>query len=914
MRLLSCCLRNLRLHRELSLRFDPQLTLIGGPNEAGKSTLVEALHKGLFLKANATGPGAEELRSRLHTGLPEVEIGFEASGRSWLLRKRFSGGSGTCQLSEAGGASLRGAEAEERLAQLLGVEGPIDGRRIGQLPERWAHLWVRQGEAGRNPLDGRGERYDLQRLVQQLQQRSSATALLSSLDQQVNGRISSELAGLFTATGRVKAGSPLAQAQDRCRLAAEALAAAEQRFGELENAMEQWHQLGERLQKLEQQERPALQAELRRRSEASAERLKLEAEQRLRQAELEPLLQQVQSLRQQHAQLQALLAQQAAQLQEQVTLQQHRNSSLEQQQQLQERIKQGQEQLELLQRQRLNLQQRQELAQLLLDQQQLEREAGQLTEHQQQFSRLQAEAANVKASLARLAPIGAEQVRQLRSAEQRLERAEARQQALATRLSLLASDQVVRLAGEPLAPGDERLLLEAVELEVGSGVRLQLSPGGGAASGAAGAEQDQASAELERLRASLQVAGSEAAEAIERQRRDGENALANLRQAAAAIPWSRLEQELAAIEPRRQQLSAALLALQPLQQELQAEAPLPLERSGLEQWLQQLRASGQSQQQAIGQAELALQKQRRQLEQLVEQGNQEQRRLEQLAGSLQTLSERRQLLEDSHGSANQQAARLAEQERLLAAAEAVAVASGERLKALAGTGEGGTGPLLEQQLAQLEAEREGLFVRRGQLEQLCASLGAADPSAELERCRAALEAAAAERLELERDAAGWKLLQELFDQMQRQLADRYSVPLNRAIASYLEVLAGNNQGSQLAFDPGKGFGNLQLNQGGQAYRFEELSGGMREQLAAALRLAMAEVLQPAYDGVLPLIFDDAFTNTDPERLQGLQAMLRRGAGQGSQIIVLSCQPQAYLKLTANLGSLVELPGPTAIRA
>lgn len=116
MRLLDLTLRRVRRHRELQLAFSPGLTPVGGAHESGKSTLVEALHKGLFLKATATGRGVEELRSRLHPGRPEVEIGFEAAGQRWTLRKRFAGSSGTCQLSHGGGLNLSGAAAAEQLA------------------------------------------------------------------------------------------------------------------------------------------------------------------------------------------------------------------------------------------------------------------------------------------------------------------------------------------------------------------------------------------------------------------------------------------------------------------------------------------------------------------------------------------------------------------------------------------------------------------------------------------------------------------------------------------------------------------------------------------------------------------------------------------------------------------------------
>ena len=78
MRLLNCQLQNVRLHGDLEVAFSPRLTLIGGPNESGKSTLVEALHRALFLKATATGSPVEALQSRLHLGRPVVQIGFEA--------------------------------------------------------------------------------------------------------------------------------------------------------------------------------------------------------------------------------------------------------------------------------------------------------------------------------------------------------------------------------------------------------------------------------------------------------------------------------------------------------------------------------------------------------------------------------------------------------------------------------------------------------------------------------------------------------------------------------------------------------------------------------------------------------------------------------------------------------------------
>jgi len=288
MRLIACRLRNIRQHQDLQMAFGRRLTLITGANETGKSTLVEALHKGLFLRATATGRGVEELRSRLHAGLPELEIQFETADASWRLRKRFAGSSGTCQLSNGQGVALSGAAAEEQLAALLGFEAPVEGRRIAQLPERWAHLWVRQGDAGLNPIGGNQESYDHNRLIEQLQQSGgSPDALESGLDRRVLDTLQTQLGELYTATGRIKAGGPLAEAVQRSAKAAEALSQAQQQLADLEAAMEQWQRISERLETIEGQQLPLLQREL-----------ALSQQIRLLEAQLEPLQLQAREQRQ----------------------------------------------------------------------------------------------------------------------------------------------------------------------------------------------------------------------------------------------------------------------------------------------------------------------------------------------------------------------------------------------------------------------------------------------------------------------------------------------------------------------------------------------------------------------------------------------------------------------------------------
>ena len=906
MRLLHASLRQVRLHQHLELRFDPHFTLLGGANEAGKSTVVEALHKVLFLRASATGRAVDELRSRLHSGLPEIAVGFEAAGARWELRKRFSGASGTCQLGSDGGVALQGAAAEEQLARLLGVEGPIEGRRHGQLPQRWGHLWVRQGESGSNLLAGPGEAYDLKSLVQQLQQRGAAAALESPLDRLVGEQLQARLDLQFTATGKVKAGSPLAEARQRCQEAQAALEQAQGHRAELESAMEQLQRIGARLQAIDSAERPRL-----RRASQLAGQL------RLRQAQIGPL-------QQQFAQLELALAEQQALQQQGLNLeaqqqawQQQLASQLEEQATHQAGCRAGELALLELDGQQRELAGRLELAQQLLDLASLEEEARQLNAHQQQFEQLQRDAQLCKQRLLELAPIDQETVRALRQAEQQLAQAQARSQAMATALALLDADQSVTVGGRPLLPGETLQLSRAAELSIGSGVRLRISPGGGKANLEAAEALEARAQSLLNLQQQAGVDSSEAAEQIAGQRQELERELARLRQAAGAIPWSRLSEQIGALEPRRERLLRHLERHRQLRQAIAQEGGLPDQREGLESWLDALRHQSSQAGLRRQQLEAGLQARRQQLADRIAELGQLERQLAELGGSLAPLKQRQLALEKLHGT---QAALAADLEHRSQELQIQADELGElkgSLRELLPEASAASRPdhgkenwvdnWIEELIQQLDAEKDGLLTSRGQNEQLCLSLSVEDPAAAVEQCLARLESAQGEREAIERQTLALQILQSLFHRARQEFSQRYREPLEEAIGPYLEDLGSRDQQVRLDFDPKRGFGDFELQQGMQRYGFEQLSGGMREQLATALRLALAEVLLPGYDGCLPLIFDDAFTNSDPRRLGGLHRMLGRGLAKGAQIILLSCNPADYQEFATKNGSVITLP-------
>ena len=905
MRLLHAQLRHVRLHRELAVTFHPRLTLLGGANETGKSTLVEALHKGLFLKASATGKGVEELRSSRHGGQPEVEIGFEAAGRQWLLRKRFSGSSGTIQLSDGAGTNLSGAAAEEQLARLLGVEGPVEGRQISQLPQRWAHLWVRQGEAGGNPLEAKGASYDLDRLVHQLQERGSSAALESPLDRRVEALLQGEWDQLFTATGKVKAGSPLASARQDLQQASAAVEEARERLKQLDSALENLQRIDNRLQGIDAVDRPALERQLQGASQAQRALEQAEAKAALERSRRETLAQQLHTLQGQRQQLTDLASEQAKAGAERDRCLAEQGEQQQRQQTLARELEQRQHQLTALQKELHERTQALELAQLLLERSNASQRHGELAEQRRRFTALQEQANGVKARLAELPAINTEQLQALRQAERRLALGRARVEAMAATVEVVATDQPLQLDGQALQTGDAVRISQAAELQVGPGVRLRLQPGGGEARDQAEAERDAAGQALMALLEQLALRDGEQAEQVLRQRTQLESELHQLRRSANDIPWQRLDSQIAAQAEKLSQLDAALSEQQERLEQLRRSGALPADTS-LENWLPEARRLQQQQQALWQQHHQEQQAGLAQQQQLQQQAQHSGTRLGELEGRLQALEQRRSDLVAQHGSAESLKEKVDALHQQLASHDAQLAALEKELQQWKEQVGGVSPEALGQRLQQLLAEKEGLLSERGQNEQLCRSLGASDPQAAFEQAEAAFEGAQERYSAIEARASALRLLLERFRGARSALADRYSQPMVRAIGAYLASLKTGTDAALLEFDAAKGFAGLQLRQGNESFPFERLSGGTREQVAAAVRLALAEVLAPAYDGTLPLVFDDAFTNSDPERIEGLKRMIEKASEQGVQVLLLSCTPNDYADLANRIGSQVSL--------
>jgi len=122
------------------------LNVVVGPNEMGKSTLLDALRASLFEKYSSKAQPITALQNDRNHAAPVVELAFEVDSGIYRIRKRFVK-KPYAHLFCPDGRKLEGDEAEDTLRDLLGFDEP---GKTGAKPETlgmWNVLWVQQGQS-----------------------------------------------------------------------------------------------------------------------------------------------------------------------------------------------------------------------------------------------------------------------------------------------------------------------------------------------------------------------------------------------------------------------------------------------------------------------------------------------------------------------------------------------------------------------------------------------------------------------------------------------------------------------------------------------------------------------------------------------------------------------------------------------
>jgi DNA repair exonuclease SbcCD ATPase subunit len=905
MRILSVTVKNVRMHEDLTVSFDRERTVVIGPNESGKSTLVDAIERVLCYPYRSTADNLDGLKPRAGGGPPEVSLEFERHGQRYAIHKIFKGPQAVARLIEPNGTVKTGADAEVRLRELLGFDhtqsrGPFGG---------WSHLWARQGEAGEDPTNKDALGDAAKELDARLKSMSGTNLAESRQDTATGDRIAKEHHANYTANGNVKAGSRLSVAAADLATARDAAAQAAARLAELEAAAD------------------AVDHENALINEGKA--TLADAENRL--GEIGKTLAEIEALEETLAGEQAAAA---AAAETHSTLQEG-DAAIEavefeistrsaavapREQEIAELIKHEHHlesvvaacltAIDTANESRSRVAAEEELVRAVARVFTLEAARADLEATLKQIAALEEAIAAIDESLAKLPAIDQAAVENLESLDRQLEVTQGKLAASATRVEVLRASVAVTVDGKPLTTGEPRLVTDPAEISIGDETTLRVSPGSGESMlelrEAVSRIRQALATELDRL--GLKTV-AEARPTLE-QRIAAEAARERDEERIAELDGDGARERLAAVTAERTSLEAEIGRRMPAGFErptdpaavIEALHVLEAQRRQADEELQAVRARYDS-----ARSEFASTRQNR---------KDRESDLEKERRALLDLHIQKTALEAVHGTDRK--ARLTALAADQTAKENAARATEQKVKDLA------------PDTVRMEQERyentvkvttdaiNAAAVRRASAETILASAGTTDPHGDKAAAEARHETARRQHAEIEQRAHAVRFLRDLFEKRRQEMADLVAAPLREKVREYLDSLFG--PGNQVSITKAnEQFKDLTVARpaaGGLEFGFNVLSGGTREQVAATWRLAMAEVLaagdgggggdaSPA-DPCLPMVFDDAFVNSDPERIEAVQRVLYLASRRGLQIIVLSCNPKEYTNFAAKR---VDLPSP-----
>lgn len=899
MRLISAQLANYRMHRQLSVDFDRELTVVGGPNEAGKSTIVEAIHRALFFRHKAE-VGLDKIRPRGRGATPEVKVTFEARGRTYTLHKVFNGKSGSsAMLVDDAGKRHDGDEAEEELHRILGVEQlPAKGK--SNFLMQWSHLWVWQGSAANDPTSSTVLNAAASTLRQRLTSLVGGNLAESERDSATFERVVAAHEATFRDNGDPRQGSDLYAAREQRDKAAAAVQAITAQFRSLELAADsitredeaqRSHQAilettekdlstaGEDLAEVDRLDQSLRQEEAAARAAADAYQVLADGDREIVEVE---------------KQLSTLRLKIEPQEREATALTAHERRSEQTASQAATSLTQATKDQQEVMAERDLLGAIDRLFTLRADHVELQRKQDQIDGHESVVKELEDQ-------LRKWAEVDVVLVGELDELDRKVHAEKSTLKAIATRIEVLDAGDPVTLDGKTLLTGTEETLTEPAKLLVGGSTVIRITPGGGQSIAdvrvAITTLENELATRLTTLgladvAAARRTLEDRAAAESQRQRRlsaiealDGEKVRVKLDEVSKAI--NTVEGEIARKMPAGYQRPADATALATL-------------REAVEDRWQKAGAATQAARASLDDANSVLDEARRkrsQAEEVIAAQRSELQRLQGLKAALEQQHgiDRTAELEKRALEKRRTRNTVDETTRALKAKRPNDVrADVERLKRV-----------IDKEKRHIAQSRERQAEARGQLRQV----GTFDLHTAKAEAEAQLAATGRRHAEAEQRAKALDHLRKLFDSRRRAVAARFAEPLRLKVAEYLDALYGS--GSQVSLtvtDDGlEGFRVSRPKVGGFDFGFAVLSGGTKEQVAAAARLAMAELLageetgeagaEPA-PGSLPMVFDDAFTNSDPERLKAVQRLLDLGARRGLQVIVLSCNPQDYGQLGA----------------
>ena len=122
------------------------LNILVGPNEMGKSTLLDALRATLFEKYSSKSIPVRSLQNDRNQAAPVVELEFEIDKELYRIRKRFVK-KPYAHMFCPDGRKFEGDHAEETLSDLLQFDEPGKSGAKSETLGMWNVLWVQQSQS-----------------------------------------------------------------------------------------------------------------------------------------------------------------------------------------------------------------------------------------------------------------------------------------------------------------------------------------------------------------------------------------------------------------------------------------------------------------------------------------------------------------------------------------------------------------------------------------------------------------------------------------------------------------------------------------------------------------------------------------------------------------------------------------------
>ncbi|WJY67802.1 ATP-binding protein [Corynebacterium auris] len=211
-----------------------------------------------------------------------------------------------------------------------------------------------------------------------------------------------------------------------------------------------------------------------------------------------------------------------------------------------------------------------------------------------------------------------------------------------------------------------------------------------------------------------------------------------------------------------------------------------------------------------------------------------------------------------------------------------------------------------------QARVDNLKQRRAAAQQRVAELSshidvATGAAEQADRARATLEAAEQTLERTRRRADAVKLLWETMRAHRDAARARYAQPFAQALNRYASVVFGPG----VEFTLGEDLGIEARTVGDTTIPLDQLSGGAKEQVALMTRFAVADLAGQSDSGSVPVpvVVDDALGATDPRRLKLMNTLFGMVAND-AQVFVLTCFPGRFDRVVpARRASMSELKQP-----